>query len=239
MRIKPYMLATDLDGTLVGDPSALQRLLQHYENSNIEVELVYITGRHFASVSSLIEIENLPNPDILITDVGAAIYTSEKLTEDTTWEKKMHTNWHPERIIKLASFFPALQRQTLPSTKRISFTVDQNEEVVKQFEKALVEENIPHKLIFSSNRDVDILPENSGKGEALNYILQNYANEGVKVLIAGDSGNDMDMLALGHPSVIVGNAQLELVQMKNHPYLYRATEHFAGGIYEAWLHFYK
>ncbi|MEI4769381.1 HAD-IIB family hydrolase [Psychrobacillus sp. FJAT-51614] len=239
MRKKPYMLATDLDGTLVGDQSALQRLLQHYEESSIEVELVYITGRHYTSATSLIALENLPKPDILITDVGAAIYSSEKLTEDTTWEKKMLMNWHPERIIRLSSFFPALKRQTLPSTKRISFTIDQNDGIVKQFENALVEENIPHKLIYSSNRDVDILPENSGKGEALSYILQNYANDDVKVLIAGDSGNDIDMLTLGHPSVIVGNAQLELIQMENHPYLYRATEHFAGGIHEAWLHFYK
>lgn len=239
MRKKTFVLATDLDGTLVGDSNALQTLLRYYEESTLDIALIYITGRHLASASSLIGEENLPSPHILITDVGTAIYTSHSLAEELAWTKKVQNNWYPQKIIQIADNFPLLKRQVLPHDRRISFTVHQNEEVVKEFKKALCEENIPHKLIFSSNRDVDILPPNSGKGEALEYVLQNYFNKEVQVLIAGDSGNDLEMLSLDYPSVIVGNAQRELIEMNNHPLLYRASKHFAGGIHEAWLHFFK
>ncbi|MFJ5768436.1 HAD-IIB family hydrolase [Psychrobacillus sp. NPDC093180] len=239
MKEKAFVLATDLDGTLVGDNTALHTLLSYYEESSLDIAIIYITGRHLASSLSLITEENLPQPDILITDVGTAIYTSQSLTEEALWTEKMQSDWYPQKIIRIAENFPLLKRQVLPTDNRISFTVHQNEEVVREFKQALCEENLPHKLIFSSNRDVDILPPNSGKGEALLYVLQNYFHKEVQVLVAGDSGNDVEMLSLGYPSVIVGNAQRELIDMTSHPLLYRASKHFAGGIHEAWLHFFN
>ncbi|WP_260858064.1 HAD family hydrolase [Bacillus sp. FJAT-22090] len=239
MREKNFVLATDLDGTLVGDNSALCALLQHFEESSLQIALVYITGRHLASASTLILEEKLPKPDVLITDIGTAIYTSPSLSEEKAWTEKMKSNWDPNEIIKISEKFPLLKRQALPTDDRISFTIHQNEEIVKEFKNALFENNIPHKFVYSSNRDVDILPLNSGKGEALVYTLQNYFKDNVQILIAGDSGNDLDMLSLDYPSVVVGNAQKELVEMDNHPLLYRATKQFAGGIHEGWLHFYN
>ena len=49
-----HLLATDLDGTLVGDKSSLQALLDFYGSQTYEVSLVYITGRHYQSALSLI-----------------------------------------------------------------------------------------------------------------------------------------------------------------------------------------
>lgn len=238
VREKKFVLATDLDGTLVGDNSALCKLLKHFEESSQQVALIYITGRHKASASALITDEKLPEPDILITDVGTAIYTSQSLTEEKAWTDKMLSNWKPREIINISKKFPLLKRQALPNVSRISFTINHNEVLVKDFEKALLENDISHKFVYSSNRDVDILPLYSGKGEALVYILQKYFKDDAQILVAGDSGNDLDMLSLDYPSVIVGNAQKELVEMNDHPLLFRATKQFAGGIHEAWLHFY-
>lgn len=238
MKRKPYMLATDLDGTLVGQKEKLHSLLNYFRDSNYEIALVYITGRHLASTLSLIRTERLPMPDILISDVGTVIYTSNHLLEDEIWTKKMQTNWQPERIIKLASPIKALTKQTLPNERRISFTVQAENKIVRQLEQTLNENEIPHKFIYSSNRDIDILPLHSGKGEALTYVINEYACPDVKILVAGDSGNDLDMLSLGYPSVIVGNAQPELSSMKSHPLLYRAKDVCAGGIQEAWIYFY-
>lgn len=240
MKSKTHMLATDLDGTLVGDEEALRSLLQYYEEQPYQVSFIYVTGRHFASALSLIDEEGLPIPDILISDVGTSIYVSEYYHEDTEWTKRMQANWHPVQIAEVAARFPELQRQYLPHERRVSFTMTAGgEHTIYQLEEALIEEKLPHKLIVSSNRDVDILPMNSGKGEALQYVIKKYANEDVQVLIAGDSGNDLDMLSLEYPSVIVGNAQEELAILQPNPLLFRATAHCAGGIQEAWMHFYK
>lgn len=239
MKRKLYMLATDLDGTLVGDKVALQNLLHYYDKALPDIALVYITGRHYHSAMSLIDSEALPMPDILITDLGTTIYTSSKLTIDDNWQKKMASKWQPNEIIKLSKELPSLKRQSLPNTDRISFTVDNDSEVVREFGTRLRDNNIAHKLVYSSNRDVDILPENSGKGNALVYVLNNFACKDVKVLVAGDSGNDLEMLSLGYPSVVVGNAQSELANIKSHDKLFKATQNCAAGIQEAWIHFYE
>lgn len=231
------MLATDLDGTLVGDKEELHSLIRYYTDSNYDVAFVYITGRHLTSALSLIRAEGLPVPDILISDVGTVIYTTKNLVEDREWTKKMQTDWQPDLVVELASSISDLSRQPLPVNCRISFNT-QDEATVSQLKQVLSKNNISHKLVFSSHYDVDILPKNSGKGQALTYVLDKYACPNVKVLVAGDSGNDCDMLSLGHPSVIVGNAQAELASMAPHPQLFRATKGFAGGIREAWDHFY-
>lgn len=239
MKRKLYMLATDLDGTLVGDKAALQSLLHYYNESFQDISLVYITGRHLNSALSLIASEDLPTPDILITDLGTAIYTSPVLKIDKDWQQQMRINWQPDEILKLSGDFPSLKKQALPNTDRISFTVNNDYEVVQKFEARLNANNIPHKLVYSSNRDVDILPENSGKGNALIYVLNNFACKEVQILVAGDSGNDLEMLSLGYPSVVVGNAQPELANIKNHSKLFKATQNYAAGIQEAWAHFYE
>ncbi|MFS0574619.1 HAD-IIB family hydrolase [Sporosarcina sp. 179-K 3D1 HS] len=240
MKSKTHMLATDLDGTLVGDEEALRSLLKYYEEQPYDVSFIYVTGRHLSSALLLIEEEGLPVPDILISDVGASIYVGKHFNEDAEWAKRMQANWDPVEIAGIVARFPELKRQLLPNEKRVSYTMENGDErTVYQVEEALIQEKLPHKLIVSSNRDVDILPMKSGKGEALQYVIDTYANDNVQVLIAGDSGNDLDMLSLDYPSVIVGNAQEELAILQPDPLLYRATSHCAGGIQEAWMHFYE
>lgn len=222
----------------MGDQEALRALLLYYDELPYDVAFVYVTGRHLASALSLIEAEDLPQPDILITDVGTAIYRDAQLAEDVEWKRQMQAGWQPKRIVEMASAFPALHRQSLPDNRRISFTFSPNDGAVHDFEEALAQARIPHKMIISSNRDVDVLPEKSGKGNALNYVIERYAPKDVQVLVAGDSGNDLDMLTLGYPAVIVGNAQPELTTIEPHPRLYHAQKNCAKGIHEAWLHFY-
>lgn len=238
MKNKKYMLATDLDGTFVGDNKALEKLLRFFEDSPNEIALVYVTGRHLSSVQSLMLEERLPEPDLLITDVGTSIYQPERLQEDLHWKASMQRDWQPGKIVEIAAAYPSLKRQELPDDRRVSFTMSGELGDVNEFKGDLVNKSIAHSFIFSSNRDIDVLPQGAGKGNALKYVLDRYAMDDVQLLIAGDSGNDLDMLSLGHPSVIVGNAQPELLEMEPCENLFRATENCAGGIHEAWLHFY-
>nr|WP_269135812.1 HAD-IIB family hydrolase [Sporosarcina cyprini] len=231
------MLATDLDGTLVGNEEGLADLLAYYEGAPYEVALVYVTGRHLDSARSLIKEVSLPNPDLLITDVGTTIYHQDG--EDFRWKQKMNEHWLPDRIAEIGADFPGLKRQQLPNNRRVSFTVHDNSCEVEKFRERLEQEGVPHTFIFSSNRDIDVLPPTAGKGMALEHVIEHYAAPDVQLLIAGDSGNDIDMLSLGHPAVIVGNAQPELLDMDDHPNLFRAKMHCAAGIHEAWLHFYN
>lgn len=238
MQKTKHILATDLDGTLVGDPDGLQQLLEFYEEQVYDVSLIYITGRYFDSALSLIEEENLPVPDILVTDVGSSIYVGNSFAKDLEWQKRIKANWMPEEIHAIAATVPGLTKQPMFLENRCSYYVA-DEKPVEEFRNKLTASGIPHKLIFSGGKDVDIVPMESGKGRALQYLLDKYKVEDAKLLVAGDSGNDLEMLTLGFPSVIVGNAQPELLESDEHPRIFRAKKGFAGGIHEAWTHFHS
>jgi len=232
-------LATDLDGTFVGDKEALQELLEYYKQLPEHVFLVYITGRHLTSTIELIEQESLPIPDVLATDVGTAIYTivDGKWVADDLWKKRMKADWFPKRIAEVADSCPGVENQGLPEDLRVSFYADSLNDV-KRFEQSLIDASLPHKLIYSSQRDLDILPQNSGKAAALEFILERYHIDDNLLLVAGDSGNDFDMLNLGYRSVVVGNGLEDLAELEDRETLYRAEAHCAGGILEAWQHFF-
>ena len=231
-----HLLATDLDGTLVGDKGHLKALLDFYASQTYKVSLVYITGRYYESALSLIKEENLPVPHVLITDVGTGIYIGESLEVDMEWAQQRKEAWRPEKVKAIASRIPGLVPQKLPFTNRCSY-ITSDSTVVEAFRSALEGAEIPHKLVYSGGRDVDVLPPGSGKGQALQYILDKYQLSEAKLLVAGDSGNDAEMLTMGFPSVIVGNAQSELLAQAERPSIYRAKEKYAGGILEAWNHF--
>lgn len=232
-----YLLVTDLDGTFVGDREGIKNLLSYYETLKDPVSLAYITGRHRASVTKLIYEESLPTPDLLITDVGAAIYSAPHFLEDEEWKHKMSAEWYPNDILKIANHISGLTRQNLPNTRRVSFH-SEGSLPAEELEKQLLNNNIPHTFIFSSNRDVDILPLGSGKGAALNFLIKKYVEEKASILVAGDSGNDLDMLLAGYPAVIVSNARAELAGIAETETLFRAKTPYANGILEAWHHFY-
>lgn len=231
-----YLLATDLDGTFVGDEAGLRELLDYYDSLPERVALAYVTGRHRVSAMDLIRGEGLPVPDILVTDVGTSVFAGPALAEDLGWKHRMSENWNPQAVLRIAEGIPGIRLQDLPDTRRVSFDADGGEPAEK-LRSALSAESIPHTFVFSSGRDVDILPEGGGKGEALRYVIGKFAEERARVLVAGDSGNDLDMLMLGYPSVIVSNARPELLEAEDHETLFRASRPCAGGILEAWMHF--
>lgn len=232
-----HLLATDLDGTFVGDKAGLKNLLSHYETHKELISLAYITGRHRASAAKLIYEESLPIPDLLITDVGTVIYAGSHFLEDEEWKKKMTTEWYPDEILKLANNIAGLTCQNLPDKRRVSF-YSEGTFPAKALEAKLLKNHIPHTFIFSSDRDVDILPRGGGKGEALKFAIKKYVEKEANILVAGDSGNDLDMLMAGYPAVIVSNARAELAEIEGNDKLFRANYPYAQGILEAWQHFY-
>jgi sucrose-6F-phosphate phosphohydrolase len=211
--------------------------LSYYDEQPYDVSLIYITGRYHDSALALIDQEQLPMPDVLVTDVGTSIF-SHGFQKDPEWAARMLESWEPERIEAIAASIDGLSKQPLPLENRCSYFAE-GVEPVEELRHQLEDAGISHKLVFSGGRDVDVLPLQSGKGEALEYILEKYQIEDAKLLVAGDSGNDLEMLTLGFPSVIVGNAQPELLDSPQHPLIYRATKPCAGGIHEAWTFFHS
>ena len=235
----PRLLATDLDGTLVGRPEALSRLVGLLSARPGDWKLAYVTGRSLASARALAAAERLPMPDVWVTEVGSLI-TDADGTEDAAWCRRIGADWNRLQVARLANGFAELEPQ--PSTGQGPFKVsyylkpEHAEAVLPALAARLRGAGFKARLVYSSERDLDILPERAGKGEAVRYVAERLGVPLTRVLTCGDSGNDHDMLGLGCPAVAVGNAQPELLGRLPET-VYKARGHCAEGILEAIEHY--
>lgn len=74
----PQVLATDLDGTLIpldGNAQNVRDLRQIDEQLTLAgMQMLFVTGRHLASIMGVMLKKSLPQPDWIIGDVGTSIY---------------------------------------------------------------------------------------------------------------------------------------------------------------------
>lgn len=234
------MIATDLDGTLVGDPEALARLNVDLARIRGRVALVYVTGRVLDSTLGLIASEGLLTPDAIIAGVGTTIHLAPDWRRDVAWERRVGREWNADRVEAVAGFFGSLRRQPQeaqgPFKRSYWLSADVAGATMAELGRALRHQRVRARLIYSSERDLDVIPFRGGKGPATIYLAARLGVKPERVIACGDSGNDADLIAAGGDSAIVGNALPELVRVAPaHAYLAGATH--AGGVHEALRHF--
>lgn len=109
-------------------------------------------------------------------------------------------------------------------------------ETINRLNVCLQRIHLSAQVVYSSNIDVDILPINANKGNAVAYIQRKLGIPSHRTLVCGDSGNDISMFHQPTFGVIVNNAQPELIEWyqshadSNH---YLANNPYANGILEA------
>ena len=84
---------------------------------------------------------------------------------------------------------------------------------------------------------LDLLPVRASKGAAIEYLARKWGLALDHVLVAGDSGNDRDMLEGPALGVVVGNHAEELKSLAAQDTLYFASATHAGGILEGLRHY--
>ncbi|CAN1212844.1 sucrose-phosphate phosphatase [Tumidithrix helvetica PCC 7403] len=243
-----FLLATDLDNTLIGDDRATIALNQKLASAREQVCLVYATGRSLVSYQELCRDflkrtdQSLLEPDYLVTGVGSQIYSENTL--DRKWAEQISRGWEREAIALLAKSMPELlpQSQSEQNQWKLSYLLDSkhNDAIVKELKDRLDQMGIKAQIIFSSDRDLDILPKDSGKGKAVNYLRDKLQIPREYALVCGDSGNDIAMFEQMTLGAIVRNSQQELLvwqQLHSHPYRYLSPSAYAWGILEAIAHF--
>lgn len=93
-------------------------------------------------------------------------------------------------------------------------------------------------MIYSSSRDLDVLPQYANKGNALKWLMQWLDISESETLVSGDTGNDNSMFQIdGIRGIIVENAQPELFLETIERPTFTATKPFADGVLEGLLHF--
>lgn len=265
------LLATDLDRTLLpnGVPmeSPAARPLFSRVAARPEVVLVYVTGRHRALVEAAIAEYVLPIPQYVIGDVGSSLYrlVRDEWRVEPTWQAVLAQDWQHIRPADLAKALTSLTELTLQESEqqtpwKLSYYAPFLEDaaaLLAEVRERLALLTVRFNLVWSLDEAkncglLDVLPEQAGKLQALEFLRTKLNIPEKYTLFAGDSGNDLDVLASALPAVLVANAANSVreqalkraYEQGNADRLYLAKGgfagmdgHYAAGILEGLAHF--
>jgi sucrose-phosphate synthase len=230
-----YFIIANIDNTLVGDGNEhLPELLALLQKNREYIGFGLATGRTVESAAEFLEKQNVPLPDVLITDVGAEIYYGKNLHHGRGWETHISAKWDRDKIVDLLKGLPFLKYQRAEGQRRfkISYEIQPGKDHLAMIHERLLKNQCRYNLIYSRDKYLDILPYRASKGKAIRYLSYKWEVPLVNFLVCGDSGNDEEMLR-GEPlGVVVGNYSPELKKLKGIRSVYFAEEKYSGGILE-------
>jgi len=233
------LMITDIDNTLIGDDASLYQLLDLLDRHRSELAWGVATGRSLELTLEAMTEYNIPMPDILICSVGTEMYYGPDLRMDKGWQQHISHLWKPEDIKKTLGQFDFLVFQEAEGQRshKISYYLENKDDRLQRIQQALDERKLRCQVIFSHGQFLDILPNRASKGKAVNYLQYKYEFLPRHVMVAGDSGNDSDMLQGNARGLIVGNHSEELAYLKGAPRVYFSQGKYAAGIIEGLHHY--
>jgi HAD superfamily hydrolase (TIGR01484 family) len=221
----PRLICTDLDRTLLpnGDapesPGARELLAKVIEERDLE--LAFVSGRHLALVEDAIDEFGLPRPRFAICDVGTSIYEADgpRWVKVRSWWERLSEDWpDSDAIIDRLNGQPGLsaqepERQTPFKISWYAPQLADPEQFLSRLHQILAGTHT--RLVYSVDENegtglLDVIPLRAGKLAAVEHLLGHTGIDLESTLFAGDSGNDLDVLASSIPAVLVANASAEI-----------------------------
>jgi len=106
-----------------------------------------------------------------------------------------------------------------------------------QLRRRLRAEGLRAKLVLSHGMFLDVIPIRASPGQAIRFLGFKWNLPPERFLVAGDSGNDEEMLRGNTLGVVVGNFSPELRVLKDAPRVYFAEGCHADGLLEGIRHY--
>jgi hypothetical protein len=266
------LICTDLDRTLLPNGKQTEsppaRAIFARLVARPEITLAYVTGRHRELVQQAIQDYQLPIPDWVIGDVGSTIYqvNADDWQHWQSWEQDIASDWQGLTARDLSPLFADLPPLTLQEAAKqnrykLSYYLALESDIAALqhiMTQRLNAKNLAASLIYSVDEAaetglLDLLPARATKLHAVEFLMQQQGFANSNTVFAGDSGNDLPVLASSVPAVLVANANADVVeqalkqaqQQGNMEKLYLARGDFLGlngnysaGILEGIAHYY-
>ena len=231
------VLATDLDGTFLGGSDDDRRNLYAQLNARDDALLIFVTGRDIGFIAELIETPGLPRPHYVVGDIGTSIYDGRTLQPIAELEAPISSAWNgaTARVVALLEGEAGLTLQDTPFRHRVSYDYEPatlSPDTVSRIEAAGFD------CLLSADRFFDVLPKGISKGPTLIRLVEALGLDAERVLVAGDTMNDLSLFETGYRGVAVGNSEPRLAAaVGDMPNVYRSPHPGSAGIADAIRHF--
>lgn len=250
------LICTDLDRTLLPNGSAPEspqaRRLFTKLVSRQEVMLAYVSGRHRELVQEAMADYQLPLPDFVIGDVGTSLYEvgpGADWVPCEAWAKDIAPDWagydHAHLQTLLAGFADLTPQEAAKQNRfKLSYYLPmglETQQLLADMQSLLRAKNIRAELIYSVDETenvvlLDVLPASATKFHAVEFLMKRLEIGQEHTVFAGDSGNDLPVMASAIHSVLVANASRVVqeeakrlaVEQGNERHLYLARGEFLG-----------
>ncbi|SLN59069.1 Mannosylfructose-phosphate phosphatase [Aquimixticola soesokkakensis] len=232
-----FVLATDLDGTFLGGSDADRKTLYDWIEANRDtVGLIFVTGRDPEFLMRMCAAGEMPWPEYAVCDVGTSITQMSRtrgVVPIVPLEEDIARRWNDAgpHIREALDGHPGLTLQPTEFRYRVSYDLDMAKFDPSAHEKMA---DLGYDTLISDDRFFDVLPKGVSKGPSIRRLVQHLGIEESRVLCAGDTMNDLSMLACGLNAVAVGGSEQPLLdKLRDVDTVYRASAIGAAGILEA------
>ncbi len=224
----------------MGDEAALGEFAAWAGARRERLLIAYASGRFVASILKSVAATALPQPDAAIGGVGTEIHLLREERSLPLLGEAAERQWDPEAIRSAVRGWPGMvgQPDEFQSRHKLSFFLDDaSAEQLAALSAMLRGQGQDVDVIYSSRRDVDIVPRGVNKGSAARRVAQTWGVRDEDVIVGGDSANDLALYEQGFRGIVVGNAHAELKALRGDG-VYLARGSFAAGMLEGlqyWL----
>jgi sucrose-phosphate synthase len=235
MPLVPRVLISDIDSTLIGDEPGLRDLMQWLRRNADELAFGVATGRSLDSAIRVLREHRVLMPDVWVTAVGTEIYYGRELSADRGWRNHIRYLWRRDAVFEALRGTRGLKLQARENQRefKLSYNVDPEQmPTIEELRSRLRAHGLHAHLIWSHGTFLDVLPVRASKGQAIRYLAHKWGLPLRSFLVAGDSGNDSEMLVGDTLGVVVGNHSPELEVLRGLDQIYFADRPSAAGILE-------
>lgn len=236
-------IISDLDGTLVegNDERGLKEFTQWIGSNKNKVVFGIASGRNRDLTEQALAQYDLPKPDILICSAGSEIFYTDKFIPDKGWQSHIDYHWKRKELQNVLEKFPGihLQEENAQWRFKLSYYVDKNfdENSMANLYKFLDDHKLRARVLLTENKFLDFLPFRASKGKAVRYLSYKWKMPLEKIITAGNSGNDKDMLNGRVNGIVVSNYSAEMEELKKNSGIYFTKNPLSTGVLEGIHHF--